>query len=53
MSTPARVDFLRFALGDKAVVAGLKDGSVLVYRLKNLAQHNVSSRGEWCSLGDR
>lgn len=42
VATPARVDFLRFGLGDKALVAGLKDGSVQVYRLKNLAQNNVS-----------
>ncbi|KAK4703129.1 hypothetical protein P7C70_g3097, partial [Phenoliferia sp. Uapishka_3] len=38
--TPQRVDFLRFAMGDKVVLAGMRDGTVGVWRLKNLVESN-------------
>ena len=39
--TPSPVDFLRFAMGEKLVVAGLRDGSVAVWRLKSLVEGQV------------
>lgn len=41
VSTTAPVDFLRFAMGEKIVVAGLRDGSVAIWRLKSLVEGNV------------
>lgn len=43
VTTPNRVDFLRFAMGDKLVLAGMRDGVVAVYRLKSLVEGNVST----------
>ncbi|KAL8291693.1 hypothetical protein RQP46_001951 [Phenoliferia psychrophenolica] len=39
--TPARVDFVRFAMGDKIVLAGMRDGTVGVWRLKSLVEGSV------------
>lgn len=39
--TSAPVDFLRFAMGEKIVAAGLRDGSVAIWRLKSLVEGNV------------
>ncbi|GEM11245.1 nuclear pore complex protein Nup214 [Rhodotorula toruloides] len=41
VSTSAPVDFLRFAMGEKIVVAGLRDGSVAIWRLKSLVEGNT------------
>jgi nucleoporin NUP159 len=48
--TPSPVDFLRFAMGEKLVVAGLRDGSVAVWRLKSLVEGQVRSRSLFGSL---
>ncbi|BGP11697.1 hypothetical protein JCM10049v2_007617 [Rhodotorula toruloides] len=42
VSTTAPVDFLRFAMGEKIVVAGLRDGSVAIWRLKSLVEGNTA-----------
>lgn len=38
----ARVDFVRFAYGDRLVLAGMRDGTVGVWRLQNLVAGNAS-----------
>lgn len=48
--TAAAVDFLRFAMGEKLVVAGLRDGSVAVWRLKSLVEGHVSLALELSSV---
>lgn len=48
VSTASPVDFLRLAMGDKVVLAGMRDGTVAVYRLKHLVEGNVG--GSYCSL---
>lgn len=42
VNTNAPVDCIRFAVSDKVVVAGLRDGTVAVWRLKHLTQGSVS-----------
>ncbi|BGP35686.1 hypothetical protein JCM10296v2_007538 [Rhodotorula toruloides] len=42
VSTSAPVDFLRFAMGEKIVVAGLRDGSVAIWRLKSLVEGDAA-----------
>ncbi|KAM0749624.1 hypothetical protein T439DRAFT_35452 [Meredithblackwellia eburnea MCA 4105] len=37
-----QVDFVRFAMGDKAVLAGLRDGTVVVWRTQNLVNGNIT-----------
>lgn len=49
--TAAPVDFLRFAMGEKLVVAGLRDGSVAVWRLKSLVEGQVRALARsWAPL---
>ncbi|KAI5478768.1 feruloyl esterase-like protein [Pseudohyphozyma bogoriensis] len=40
--SPARVDFVRFAFGDKLVIVGTRDGSVGVWKLKSLVEGNTA-----------
>lgn len=40
--TTAPVDVLRFAMADKLVLAGLRDGTVVVWRLKSLVEGQVT-----------
>ncbi|BGP58371.1 hypothetical protein JCM8202_001872 [Rhodotorula sphaerocarpa] len=42
VSTAAPVDFLHFAMGERLVVAGLRDGSIAVWRLKQLVEGQAS-----------
>ncbi|GAA6055606.1 hypothetical protein NBRC10513_007070 [Rhodotorula toruloides] len=42
VTTSAPVDFLRFAMGEKIVVAGLRDGSVAIWRLKSLVEGDTA-----------
>ncbi|GAA5834325.1 hypothetical protein JCM11251_007959 [Rhodosporidiobolus azoricus] len=42
ITTPTPVDFLRFGLGETRVLAGLRDGSVLVFGLKELVQGSTT-----------